>query len=160
MAKDNRPLIATIEERTIFSSGGSVAVILLFVFQVLIIFAWGSTKSAVQEASLGTVWIAGNILLGIGAIIGRRRSYRVLRELGRDVEQSRAAAEERDAPRPSGGERVDPHFGYSKADFPDVMDGVRYKVNADHTVTAGTPVGERTYSNWDSFFHATKKRRW
>ena len=158
MAKDNRPLIATIEERATFSPGGSIAVVFLLLFQFGIILAWGSTNSAVQEASLGTIWIAGNVLLGIGAIIGRRRSYRVLRELGRDMEQFRAAAEGRDAPRPSG-ERVDTDFG-CRDDFPDVMDGVRYKINDDDTVTAGTPMGERTYSNWDLFLQATKKRRW
>jgi len=40
------------------------------------------------------------------------------------------------------------------------MGGVRYKVNDDNTVTAQTPTGERTYSNWDSFHQAVKTRRW
>ena len=65
----------------------------------------------------------------------------------RDMEQFRAAAEGRDAPPPS---RVD-----KDADYPDVMDGIRYKINDDDTVTAKTPMGERTYSNWDSFLRAT-----
>jgi hypothetical protein len=63
----------------------------------------------------------------------------------------------RDAPRLSG-ERVDMDFRHT--DFPDVMDGIRHKVNDDNTVTARTPMGERTYSNWELFLRATKTRRW
>jgi hypothetical protein len=35
-----------------------------------------------------------------------------------------------------------------------------YKVNADNTVTARTPTGVRTYSDWASFIQAAKTRRW
>ena len=68
-----------------------------------------------------------------------------------NMDQFRAASEGRDLPRPS---------DVDSTDFRDVMDGVRYKVNADNTVTAWTPTGERTYSNWASFHQATKTRRW
>ena len=37
---------------------------------------------------------------------------------------------------------------------------VFYKVNADNTVTARTPTGVRTYSDWASFIQAAKTRRW
>jgi hypothetical protein len=60
MAKDNRPLIATIEERVTFSTGGRAAVVVLLLFQLVIIFAWGVTKSAVQEVLNGfTGWVGG-----------------------------------------------------------------------------------------------------
>ena len=68
-----------------------------------------------------------------------------------NMDQFRAASEGRDSPRPS---------DVDLTDFRDVMGGVRYKVNADNTVTAWTPTGERTYSSWASFHQATKTRRW
>jgi membrane protein implicated in regulation of membrane protease activity len=73
--------IARIEERTVFSLGGAAAGVLLVLHNFGMLFAFiGGAKSAVQEASLGTVWIAGNVLWGVCAIIGRRRTYRVLRD--------------------------------------------------------------------------------
>jgi hypothetical protein len=69
-----------------FTSGGLIAVLLLVLnnFTMLLwIFVFG-TKSAVQEAAIGTMWIAGNVLWGASAIIGRRRTYRVLRDQNPD----------------------------------------------------------------------------
>jgi hypothetical protein len=75
--------IARIEETVRFSTGGTFALLGLIAVQFLVFAAWSSAKSAVQEASLGTLWIALNVLLGIGVIVGRRRTYRVLRDADR-----------------------------------------------------------------------------
>jgi hypothetical protein len=72
--------IAKIVEQVWFSGGGLIAVILLMLHNCVMFYLYlVATKSAVQEASIGTMWIAGNVLFGVGAIIGRRRTYRVLR---------------------------------------------------------------------------------
>jgi len=81
MAKETRPLIARLEERQSFTNIGAVCVLLLLVFQVFMFAAFfGSAKNAIQEASIGTLWIAVNVFLGTGVLAGRRRDYRVLRE--------------------------------------------------------------------------------
>jgi hypothetical protein len=77
VANEPRRLIATLEERQKFRR---IALVLLLLFQFVMVWAFSTTKSAVQEASIGTIWITGNILLGIGVIVGRRRTYHVLRE--------------------------------------------------------------------------------
>ena len=81
MATETRAVIATLVEDVRFTTGGALALIGLALFQLGVVLAFGGMKSAVQEASLGTVWIAINILLGIGVINGRRRTYRVLRDV-------------------------------------------------------------------------------
>lgn len=60
-----------------------------------------------------------------------------------NMDQFRAVAEGRDAPP-------------VKPDFQDEIDGVRYKLNPDTTVTAMTPAGLQTYASWASFRQATK----
>jgi hypothetical protein len=40
----------------------------------------GVQQHGARSISVGTIWITGNILLGIGVIVGRRRTYHVLRE--------------------------------------------------------------------------------
>lgn len=76
----NKPLIATIEEHTDFTWRGTVAAIALVIFQFIVVAGFGAAKSAVQEASIGTVWIAVNVLLVGCAIMGRKRTLKVYRE--------------------------------------------------------------------------------
>ena len=60
MANEPRRLIATLEEHQRFSNGGQNALILLLIFQFVMLWAFFiATRSAVQEASVGTLWIAG-----------------------------------------------------------------------------------------------------
>ena len=59
MANEPRRLIATLEEHQRFSNGGQNALILLLIFQFVMLWAFSVTRSAVQEASVGTLWIAG-----------------------------------------------------------------------------------------------------
>ena len=70
--------IAFIEERVRFSAGGLVAEVFLILHNVGCLLFFMGVKSAVQEASVGTIWIAGNVLWGVCAIIGRRKTYRVM----------------------------------------------------------------------------------
>jgi len=77
--------IARLVEDVGFTTGGTIAVFLLILHNCLMFYLYvGATKSAVQEASIGTIWIAGNVLFGIGAIIGRHRTHRVLRDQNPD----------------------------------------------------------------------------
>ena len=59
MAKETRELIATLEERQSYTVLGALSGVALVLFQFIIITAFSvAAKSAVQEASIGTVWIA------------------------------------------------------------------------------------------------------
>jgi hypothetical protein len=74
------PGIATIVETTTLTVGGSVALILLVLHNIGVAGFSAKALSAVQEAALGTFWIGGNILWGIGIIVGRKRRYTVYRQ--------------------------------------------------------------------------------
>src|SRR5690349_4976130 len=72
--------LARIQENVSFSLGGALAVLMLVLFNVampLLVFA------ALEVPSIGpamaAAWIAGNVLGGTGAVIGRRRAYRIIR---------------------------------------------------------------------------------
>jgi hypothetical protein len=80
MKEDTRQLIATLEEQSKFTGNGILALVLLILYQLAMVGAIGSANGAVQEAAIGTAWIAGNVLLGVFVIVGRRRTYRVMRE--------------------------------------------------------------------------------
>jgi hypothetical protein len=60
-----------------FTTGGNVAGALLVLFQIIMVIAFAAQNSAVQEAAAGTFWIAINVVLAAGAVIGRRRRYKV-----------------------------------------------------------------------------------
>jgi hypothetical protein len=72
--------IARLEEITVFTGLGIVALILLILHQAAMVIWMTVARSAVQEASVGTVWIAGNVLLCTLLVVGRRGTYRVLRD--------------------------------------------------------------------------------
>jgi hypothetical protein len=73
------PLIATVEEQITATTVGTLSVVLLLLNHVGMIFALSAANGAIQEAAIGTVWIATNILLATGAVVGRRRTYLVRR---------------------------------------------------------------------------------
>lgn len=76
--KEKTTVVATLEENSRFTAGGQLALVILLLFGIFVAFA--ATKNAIQEATVGTIWIAGNILFCTGAIIGRKRTYQVLRK--------------------------------------------------------------------------------
>jgi hypothetical protein len=51
--------IAKIDEVVRFSGGGVAAIVFLVLFQMLMLLLQAVVASAVQQAALGTVWIAG-----------------------------------------------------------------------------------------------------
>lgn len=74
--------IARLEERVSLSTGGGIASVLLMLHNVVMFVAFFiSAKSAIQEASLGTMWIAGNVLWAACMMLGRRSTYVVTREV-------------------------------------------------------------------------------
>jgi hypothetical protein len=75
-----RTEMARIEERVALSGGGVVCLILLILHQIGIVLAFATTSDGIQLAAVGTLWIGGNTLWGIGIIVGRTRTYRVTQE--------------------------------------------------------------------------------
>lgn len=75
-----RTEIARIDEKATMSGGGVVCMVLLILHQIGIVFAFAAANGAIQQATVGTLWIGGNVLWGIGIIVGRARTYRVTRE--------------------------------------------------------------------------------
>jgi hypothetical protein len=71
---------ANIEEIVAFSGGGVVCLILLILHQIGIMLAFATTSEGIQQAAVGTLWIGGNTLWGIGIIVGRTRTYRVTQQ--------------------------------------------------------------------------------
>ena len=71
--------IARITEHVVFSVGGTFAVVMLITFNVAIIIAYLSVPNVPQQEVALLGWIGWNILWGIAATIGRRRTYIVRR---------------------------------------------------------------------------------
>jgi hypothetical protein len=81
---DTKPIIATMEEKTEFSSGGVAALALMILFNLLQIFSLVLAVNILQQTVSALIWIGINILCCTGLIIGRKRSYIVRRELPLD----------------------------------------------------------------------------
>jgi hypothetical protein len=63
------------------STGGVFAGILLALHNLIMAVGYFTgARGAVQEASIGTIWIAGNVLWGVCVLVGRKRIYVVTRE--------------------------------------------------------------------------------
>jgi hypothetical protein len=81
IARRNRPAvfepdqIALISERVTFSLGGVCAVVLLLVWNVAAAYLWISQAIVISETLLAMFWVGGNVLWGIGILVGRRRAY-------------------------------------------------------------------------------------
>ena len=71
--------IAQIVEHQKFSTGGAFAVIFLAVSNVIAIFTYAFASNILQQNVAMLGWIGWNILWGVGAIIGRKRTYTVYR---------------------------------------------------------------------------------
>ena len=71
--------IARITEHVVFSGGGAFAVVMLILFNVVLTVSYFAVTNVLQQNVALLSWIGWNILWGIGAIIGRRRTYIVHR---------------------------------------------------------------------------------
>jgi hypothetical protein len=76
--------LALIEETVAFTNSGMVAAALLAVTNLLMVITFFRVKGAMQQAAVGTVWTAGNVLWGACMLVGRERTYRVIRQLRPD----------------------------------------------------------------------------
>jgi hypothetical protein len=75
------PVIARLEETVTLSGRGKFAAGLLVLHNVLMLAGYiAAAKGVMPEVTIGTVCIAGNVLLGVCILMGRRRSYCVTRE--------------------------------------------------------------------------------
>jgi sterol desaturase/sphingolipid hydroxylase (fatty acid hydroxylase superfamily) len=71
--------IARIVEHQTFSAGGAFAVVLLVVSNLIAVVTYASASNILQQNVAMLGWIGWNILWGVGAIIGRKRTYTVFR---------------------------------------------------------------------------------
>jgi hypothetical protein len=78
---ENSPIIASIDETTVFSGGGVFAMVMLVLTQTIGLFALLGSTNIFQQLMAGVMIISGTLLWGIGVIIGRKRSYVVRREI-------------------------------------------------------------------------------
>lgn len=81
MASPQKPLIASIEEDVRFTFGGAVCVFMMVVVAIGAVLGVVAAKGAFQEAAMGAMAVAAFVAFGVGVIVGRRRTYRVYREL-------------------------------------------------------------------------------
>ena len=84
MGQDQRIEIARLEEQVDSTLGGRFCFLLLILNSLLWVLVMGADTSAIRQAAYGTLLIAGNVLFGIGVIIGRRRTYVVTRAVPKD----------------------------------------------------------------------------
>ena len=67
--------IASIVEHETFSAGGAFAMLLLILSNIVAIFTYALASNILQQNVAMLGWIGWNILWGVGAIIGRKRTY-------------------------------------------------------------------------------------
>jgi hypothetical protein len=80
-AAAERPVIASISEKSRFTIGGSLCAVLMGVSAFLPVTMGAGAKTVFQEIEADVWGLCGIILFGVGAIIGRERTYTVYREL-------------------------------------------------------------------------------
>ena len=77
--------IARIEEKVWFSINGTIAVLMLVLCNFIAVMNFSTSKTVLQETVAALIWIGSNVLWGTGAIIGRKRTYIVRRELPKEL---------------------------------------------------------------------------
>lgn len=78
--------IAVIEEEVSFSGGGSFAIAMLVIFNVVALASYGASSNILQQTVAVLIWIGWNLIWGIAAAVGRRRRY-LVRQIVRSVER-------------------------------------------------------------------------
>lgn len=76
--------LARISEQIETTTGGGFGIVMLVLHQFFIFIWFASAKTAFQEISIATLWVGGNVLWGLVAALGRRRTYVVTREAPRE----------------------------------------------------------------------------
>lgn len=72
-------ILTETSEATVAGNVARAALVLTNVGFLALVASGAAGFSAVQEAAVGTVWIALNVALGVGVVVGRRSTF-VLRE--------------------------------------------------------------------------------
>lgn len=84
IAQPVKPPLATIEERISFTAVGIVSLLLLILHNAAVVIWLAKSTTVIHEAAIGTMWIGGNVLWGLGVALGRRRTYRIDRASDRE----------------------------------------------------------------------------
>lgn len=71
--------LATIRETIVLTSGGGLALVLMVLHNILIVVTFFTARTVLQETVMLLGWIGGNLLLGLGVALGRRRTYTAYR---------------------------------------------------------------------------------
>lgn len=72
--------IAKIREEIEFTSAGGLCIALLVVGNIYWIATFAASNTVLQQTVTALLWIGGNVLFGLGAALGRRRTYTVFRD--------------------------------------------------------------------------------
>ena len=74
------PVIARLKEHTETTGGGLAAILMMVLVAIVMVMAFITDTSAIRGAAYGAVGTALIVFFGIGAVLGRRRTYIVYRE--------------------------------------------------------------------------------
>lgn len=69
--------IAEMTETSQLTGFGSFCVLMMLLTWIISIFVFLSAKGALQEVVGLLIWIGGNTMFGVGALISRQRKYRI-----------------------------------------------------------------------------------
>lgn len=69
------PAAGEIRQRVAYTVIGLLSAALLALLNAFMLLALAMETSASRLAAFGTVWIAGNVLFGLGVALGRRSTY-------------------------------------------------------------------------------------
>lgn len=79
-AEPQGPVIAHLKEHIETTGGGVAAIMMMVIVAMIMVLAFVADTSAIRGAAYGAVGTALIMLFGVGAILGRRRTYIVYRE--------------------------------------------------------------------------------
>ena len=78
-AKSQETSLAVIREKVEFTGWGLLSAIMVVINTAAATAWWQTTISAPQEAVVALIWLGGTAFFGLGAALGRRRTYTVFR---------------------------------------------------------------------------------
>jgi hypothetical protein len=65
-----------VEENTLTGFGGFCVVLMIFTW-IVAVFVFASAKSAPQETVALLIWIGGNTMFGVGALLNQQKRYKI-----------------------------------------------------------------------------------
>lgn len=88
-AKFKGDQIAFIVEETKATPVGAICIGLLFMTVLLSLGSYAAAKNIIQQIEAGISLLGGTVLFGLGAALGRRRTYHIMRSNAIDTQDDR-----------------------------------------------------------------------